>query len=553
MKSLMRSRLARLKLRQEAEKQRMAMRDTRQQLFEELSEEEQEAITTAFARAEGETPERPGLLDEKGLLQACWELGVGGTTFEERIEVKRICDEMGDTVDMYEFSADVVPAARARLAEMLSRELLRQFSFYDTRGTGFASLGECLSIARSVGLDTDTVDRCITNPAAGRAWSKGCNPANVPFDIFHAVIAHCRERLQRVLRSYEVEVKNQMNVDEELFHKFRGDIILLNDLYHEYDMDGSSKLSISEITFMLRDFGLTSKDPAERNMVQQFLDRADEDFDGQFDFLEFLNVIQSIRGMLQDTKNDERLAIFNAYDKDHSGALSIAEISNLLSQLGVAPQTRAEQEELAELILLADDDGSGSIAFDEFQDLCQHIEEKLNRLRFDEEMDIGIGLGFTAVQVRDFRYLFDELDVNGSQTLDLTEVHTGLKILGKPVSQTRIHKMFLKLNNDSYFANEWVEFPQFLGLMALLRDSSTFFEQDAMEKQEVTTPKALDVRTMRRALARLKMPKQYLATFSRDQLMERICKHLRCRPGTLFHQQLNISSVSELYARFTLV
>merc|ERR1719409_981530 len=93
---------------------------------------------------------------------------------------------------------------------------------------------------------------------------------------------------------------------------------------------------------------------------------------------------------------EELLYTFERYDRDGSGELSIAELSGLLCTLGLVPHTRREQEELAHLIHVVDSDGSGLIDFGEFQVLCQRIKEKMNRLRYNQEIEETKKMGFST-------------------------------------------------------------------------------------------------------------------------------------------------------------
>mmetsp|Transcript_117163 Transcript_117163/g.303981 ORF Transcript_117163/g.303981 Transcript_117163/m.303981 type:complete len:737 (+) Transcript_117163:146-2356(+) len=503
------------------------MSEMRFKQFEALPAEEREAVCWAFDRCD---TSGNGTLDLQGLVTSCWEMGLGGTGLEEKAEVYRICSEAGDEVDLHEFGVEVVPRVRERLGEMVSRELLRQFFQHDEDGDGYLSQAEFVDIARGMGLD------------AGMVWDSMEGEDKVNFEVFHSVICRSRERLQHSMRQHECEVKSMVGMDEETFQRCRQDLFVLFDLFHEYDLDNSGQLSITEVMFMIKEFGLMPKTRRERERVEHVLQEADKDGDGEFSFNEFLELVEQVRKMQQELRREEQLELFERYDRDRSGALSVAEISSLLSHLGVTPHSRAEQEELAELILSADDDGSGTIGFEEFQILCQRFEEKLNRLRFDEELDFGIAQGFTENQLRDFRYLFDMLDVDGSGKLDVQEVHSGLNIMQRPVSQEQVSKLFRKLDTDG---SGEVDFSEFVELMRALKgEKEGIFDEPGLL---VDTPKSLEVKTMRRAMERMKMPKSYLATFSKEELLDTFCRHFQVTPGTSLEGALGVRTVADLY------
>merc|ERR1712176_222480 len=125
---------------------------------------------------------------------------------------------------------------------------------------------------------------------------------------------------------------------------------------------------------------------------------------------EFLLLLSAIRTYRQEKKRETTAAHFDKYDRDRNGKLSIEELSSLLCDVGCVPHSRKEQEELAQLIHLVDLDGNGFIDFSEFQVLSQRIEEKLKSMRYEEEIEHAMSIGFTETQLNELRWIFDSLD-----------------------------------------------------------------------------------------------------------------------------------------------
>mmetsp|Transcript_28642 Transcript_28642/g.66390 ORF Transcript_28642/g.66390 Transcript_28642/m.66390 type:complete len:1167 (-) Transcript_28642:218-3718(-) len=108
-----------------------------------------------------------------------------------------------------------------------------------------------------------------------------------------------------------------------------------------------------------------------------------------YDYMDFDEFMQYIALYINYEKEQYRL-IFDAYDVDGSGEISIAELRNLTAHLGIAPRKGMMQEALA----LVDEDSNGQLGFDElmqFLVVYRHTE------------------GFTRDEVKQLRRVFDRL------------------------------------------------------------------------------------------------------------------------------------------------
>lgn len=128
---------------------------------------------------------------------------------------------------------------------------------------------------------------------------------------------------------------------------------------------------------------------------------------------------------------------FDAIDTDGSGAIDSKAIGTILKDCGV----RISEEELEEIILEVDDDGSGLLEFEEFAQLAAKflLEEDQTELKkelreafriYDKD---GVGYITNAVFVEILRELdpkltqenlddiIEEIDEDGSGTVDFEE------------------------------------------------------------------------------------------------------------------------------------
>merc|ERR1719409_172456 len=114
----------------------------------------------------------------------------------------------------------------------------------------------------------------------------------------------------------------------------------------------------------------------------------------------------------------------------------------------ICPRSRAEQDQIRQLIELADDDGSGELSFEEFQSLYQRVCEKLAASKLQDEVELCRSLGVSENQHKQFRWTFDQLDDDGSNSLDISEVRTALTMLRMDVSGDQLREAFTAIDQD---------------------------------------------------------------------------------------------------------
>jgi len=366
----------------------------------------------------------------------------------------------------------------------------------------------------------------------------------VDFDDFQVLMGKGRERRDRIICNREREVQRLMGINEAMFKEFRMDLLALFEIFNRYDMDESGALSTDEIMVMLKEFGLTPKSGQERYEVEKMLLAVDKDENGEVEFRGFLALVRTIRGYRVSRKSEEQKDLFDKYDKDRSGSLSIPEVSALLADLGQVPCSRKEQEELANLIACVDSDGSGTIGFSEMQILCQRVDEKLQNLRYEAELQQALKLGFGETQLRDMRWAFDELDSNASESLDIFEIREALKILGKPVSMDVCQEAFATLDCDG---NYTLCFYEFLEFMRIMRDQEGLFgDQLTVLESKVCL---LDLRLLRNTLEAFKLSKIYLCSLDKEDLVELFNDYFSLAADANLHEALGVKSIAELLSK----
>mmetsp|Transcript_120478 Transcript_120478/g.190947 ORF Transcript_120478/g.190947 Transcript_120478/m.190947 type:complete len:883 (+) Transcript_120478:87-2735(+) len=521
----------------------------KKQAFSEMPESERQALIEAFARFD---IDMSGYLDHGEVIACLREFGLCGTTPAEKREILRICcqattsDEDGSpreqatspgkvAIDLFDLALTVVPLVRHALVELRGDELFKEFFKYDIDGSGTLSKAEMKELARGMGLDPRSLDLSLALTGSDD---------EVDFETFQDMIVLGREQLQRVCRDREREVQKIAGLSEAEFQDVREDLVGLHDVFLRYDKDRSGSLNKNELTFMLLECGLAPKNAQEKAEIDKIIEECDRDKNKELSFMEFLNIFRAVRSFRQDTRRAELVERFQKYDRDGSGNLSSNEISLLLSDLGLVPLNRKEQEQLANLISSVDIDGSGFIDFAEFAELSQRIDEKLKSFRYEEEVECAMCLGFSEKQMRDFRWVFDSLDTDGSQKLDAAEVKNGLSIMSKKIGNETFDTIFAKLDADGSGELDFLEFVHF---MKMLRDGDgPAFSSDDVQKL-TTKAKNLDTRVLRRVLEYFRLAKHYIHSLSHEHLVGLFCEFFKVQPNTNLHDALDVRTIADLY------
>lgn len=513
-----------------------------------------------------------GRLDQKELQSCLAEMGLAGDNTEEKRGISAICqaayenhvEEVGkeDGIDLAEFATAVVPQVRSLLAELRQKTLLKKFVCFDGDNDGTLSREECTALLADMGLrSAEDVGRCPASPPPFACRKRGTSAEALPgapspggasgdlgakqevsFLEVQDKVSTAQEQRSAAIREKERWVQQEMDLDDQVFQEFRKDVVMLYDTFLRYDHDGNGFLDKEEIMILILECGLLPKTRFDRVEIDNLFKVSDASGDNLIDFKEFLTFVRRIRNHVQNQNQNGHRMMFDRYDKDNSGELDISEVARLLEDLKMVPTNRTEQEEMCQLIADVDADGSGQINFEEFQVLCQRINEKLKALRFEEELEVAMCLGFTENCMRDLRWVFEQLDIDGSDTLDEGEVRHALTLMKREVSNYSLRQAFRNINEDSSGS---LNFTDYLGLMKMLRDSEGLFTDETLKL--CPKPAELEERILRRVLEHMRLSKDFIQTLSHDQLVEFFCAYMGTTPdGDL--RETGVRTVSELYA-----
>jgi len=170
------------------------------------------------------------------------------------------------------------------------------------------------------------------------------------------------------------------------------------------------------------------------------------------------------------------------------------------------------------------------------------VNEKLKILRYEEELDCAIRLGFSEKQMRDLRFVFDSLDIDGSGKLDLNEVRNAFTMLRKHPSQEALEAAFKALDTDR---SGELCFKEYLFLMQAMRDGEGIFADD--QQRLHMKVKNLDCRVLRRCLDYFKLSREYVMSQSREELVMLFCDYMGVQENYNLEEVLGTRTIGDLY------
>merc|ERR1719181_24210 len=94
----------------------------------------------------------------------------------------------------------------------------------------------------------------------------------------------------------------------------------------------------------------------------------------------------------------------------------------LLADVGLQPRTREEQHRMMEILEEADEDGSGTYAFEEFRFVARKIRELLHAMELEMHREYARDLGLDEVHFNETVASFQSFDKKGSGKLGLSDV-----------------------------------------------------------------------------------------------------------------------------------
>ncbi|OLP98221.1 Proline/betaine transporter [Symbiodinium microadriaticum] len=196
------------------------------------------------------------------------------------------------------------------------------------------------------------------------------------------LVSAVREYMMQTQRSQERKLQVEYQLSDSMFQELPS--------FVELDDDDSGALDENEadsLQFLELNAGMSIEKKLQAEEIIEWYLNASEDH--TLSFSRFLSVVKRLRTLGMDEKMVESL--FNHYDRDRSGKLTI-------------------KENMAQLIEEADSEGSGHLNVNELLLLVQRINERIAELDRMEILKKAQALNFTRKQASTLRETFEELD-----------------------------------------------------------------------------------------------------------------------------------------------
>jgi hypothetical protein len=181
-------------------------------------------------------------------------------------------------------------------------------------------------------------------------------------------------------------------------------------------------------------------------------------------FKDFLSLLSKVRSWHSQHLRDELLPIFERKLKRRhyiGAALSIPDVCSALEELKMAPQSREEQEKIAELLELANEWGFDppSLDFEAFVKFVQKVKEWMyGKARSTDVEYAKEQLDFNERQVNMYRMAFDILDTEGTDNLKISAVRQVFVLLRRAISSDSLREFFAKIDLDGSGTITFLEF-----------------------------------------------------------------------------------------------
>ena len=133
-------------------------------------------------------------------------------------------------------------------------------------------------------------------------------------------------------------------------------IAVFKEAFYLFDKNGNRTITTKELEMVMRSLGSNLTEVELQDMINE----VDVDNSGTIDFSEFLAMIAT---KLKEVDSEEKvLETFRVFDVDGNGFISAAELRHVMVNLG----ERLTDDEVDEMIKVADDDKDGKISYQEF-------------------------------------------------------------------------------------------------------------------------------------------------------------------------------------------
>lgn len=301
--------------------------------------------------------------------------------------------------------------------------------------------------------------------------------------------------MQKLVEQYDVDGSGDVGITEflKIMRRYREDEVQeFKKLFKKYDKDQSGSMATQEIGAVLKDQGHEVSLP----LVEKVIADVDMDGSGEVEWNEFVVLMDKYRRIAVKDKR-RRCGFtdadiykykmkFQAVDADGSDDLNSAEITKLLTNLGMEPRSPKEQKQILQLLdecrNLAEEQ-DGKTTFWVFLRLMRFLEDDNDRNSLAVERQALEEAKFSKEEVSEFRQIFYHWAANDakegargaskdSKALSPDGMYRMLRSMGMNLTAEDREQLFTMAKQADQDGNGNVDFPDFLILMRRLLDAN---------------------------------------------------------------------------------
>lgn len=394
-----------------------------------------------------------------------------------------------------EFCTEIMPAARLELSGARLDGHSEVFVSALQDNEVFVSKEALEKVVSNNGFDADLVAPALVAVGGDTAlvWSMGTKrktsqvdfETDMDFEFVHMVLVFVEEHTERRKSRMERYIQRQWNISEEMFWKFRQELISLHRRFTMYDIDGSGFLSNEEVSIVLTRSGLQPFGVKQNSVVESMLRQFDKGNNNELEFGEFLVLVEKLRQLEMDLRRPKLTNQFYKHDRDLSGGLDPKELVELLVMAGITPE-RSDQKIALFVFEQFDYDHSGSIDLEELEQFTQRILEEIHIVRNARRMDDARKYGLQPNAAAQLQKHFDQLDVNNKGIItqsDLFKLFDSISVNTDEICSLRLAYL-LKDRPEAEIdetptkpTEKTVDFETFLGLVCQFGAASKLIEE----------------------------------------------------------------------------
>eukprot|EP00927_Polykrikos_kofoidii_P018999 TRINITY_DN18850_c0_g2_i1.p1 TRINITY_DN18850_c0_g2~~TRINITY_DN18850_c0_g2_i1.p1 ORF type:complete len:998 (+),score=172.40 TRINITY_DN18850_c0_g2_i1:182-2995(+) len=367
-------------------------------------------------------------------------------------------------MNIWEFSIQVVPAVRRAITDRFCEALRQVLADRNVANAATAELSmeDWSVLVWRLGIDQRSYIKaasCLSRHSASKRWLESppslsvfiaparldpfrlCSGRKFSLQVAASIAAGCKERVERSQRADEREIWLEERIADNLFYDMRDLLIDLHDRYELFCQPNTGTICSEAALSIMKEFGFL---PTERCRIKrmssfawlsedpQAVDQAQED---RFTFSSFLKFCSRCRNFTILQNQREVGKLFGIYSKG-GGVVTMAQASQILGQLGLAPRSREEQLRIERFLLDGSMMGTTCINSDGFQMIFARIVEYYSRSAWELWVDRALDLGFSEDDLHEFWRAFETEDWAScsSGRLSLQQVKNALTALRREAS-----------------------------------------------------------------------------------------------------------------------